>query len=234
MENIIDNQLSVIDSANFIEQVNETSLGKTQNNKDDFQYIKIADVTISNKSLRKCDFNFSSLTNVTFDHINLEGAEFNYTSLNNVTFSNCRLNRSSFDFASFTSVTFQNCILQTSCFDYAKGGIVFNNCNAQGVELQHTLAEVNFHDCNCNYIRIKCCPSLNINATNCDFYDGELLDSTLIGSAENSFFVGTYFTNSNGTNLKFIECTIRDINTENSIGFSLSSNDDDFDDFDFE
>ena len=232
MDNNIDDQLIILDSASFLEHVEETSFENTKYNKDDFQYVKISDVKISNKSLRRSEFNFSSLTNVVFDHINLEGGEFKYTTLTNVTFSYCRLNRSNFEYATLNNVTFQNCLLDTSGFDFATGNIIFNSCNIEGGEFQHTLAKIEFNDCNCNYIKIKCCPALTINANNCDFYQGELDDSTFNGIIQNSFFVETSFNNSNGTNLQFNECKIREVDTHNSTGFSLVTNDDNFDDLD--
>ena len=218
----------------FASRIEAAHAGNFRGNTDNFQNIEIADVTLENRTLTGAEFNFAKLTDVRLSGVNLGGAEFHFAELRNVTFTDCNLGRVGFDFAAMENVTFNRCLLNSSTFDYASGNAVFTDCTVEGAEFHHSGLAVTMTRCSGGHIEICYCPELTLNAEDCDFHRGGFMDSTLRGSMKKCVFTDADFAGSDGRELAFAECGLRDVNTCGALGISKADDEDDDDDLDFE
>lgn len=194
----------------------------------EMQYIKIADFSVSNETLRNIEYNYSKFTNITFNGINFYSSDFKYVEFENVVFNNCNMERCSFDFSSMKNVVFNKCMLNYSSFDYAAGNAELNMCSLDGVEFHHISLNAKMVSCSGECIEINFCNDMTIYAENCDFHRGEFLDSNYHGKMINSTFSNADFSGSDGSDLTFEKCTLRDISKNSSVGIAEKKNDDDF------
>lgn len=224
---------TALSATEFAARTDIAHAGNCRGNADVFQRIAISGVTLENKNITRCEFQYSSFTDVTFSGVNFEGAEFDFAVFERVQFISCNLNRSSFDFSQMTGVTFQNCNLTSSSFDFASGKISIENSILQGTEFHHTAAALQLNGCSGERVELNFCPALHIRAENCDFHRGCFVDSTFFGTMARCIFTDADFYGSNGENLEFEECSMREINTEDSTGILIKNGDED-DDFDLD
>ena len=216
---------NILSAEDFIKKAELAGLCNLQNSSRDndvkFFNIEISGLSLENKSIRRADFSFSRITNITFNGIDFEGSEFNYTELTNVTFSRCKLRLCGFDFSAMKNVIFEDCWLDTASFDFANGNILFSRSKVHGMELHHTLAELTFEQCAGEAMQANYCPNLHLIAKNCDFHRAEFVDSVFLGEMENCILTDADFYGSNCTDLRFKDCSMRELNISGSIGLDI-------------
>ena len=204
--------------------------GSSSHNNESFFNIEVADLLVENKHIIRADFSCSRLRNITFRSINFEGTSFDHTALEGIVFERCKLNYGSFDFAQMNNVQFIDCQNLRSSFNFASGKASFTRCIAEGLELHHVQAEMNFSQCAGQCSEFNYSPDLRVCADDCDFHQSQFNDSTISGRFSHCILSESDFLNSNCTGLDFVECKMRELNITDSIGIEIAVRDDQNDD----
>ena len=222
---------NVMTQAEFTAKITEAHFNNRQNDSD-FRNIAAADAVIEGKNLRNAEFHFAAMTDVKFAYCDLSYAEFKFAELGNVTFENCKMDRCYFNYAKMHGVQFKNCVLDGSEYDFADGEAVFENCSMENSEFNMTSLKLTLTKCATARSEFNGCGELHITVDNSDFTRVEMNDSTVHGTMQNTVFCNGEFKGSNGTALSVTSSKVRDVDTDGSVGFSETADDEDDEDID--
>ena len=224
-------QKNVMNQAEFTAKITEVHFNNRRND-NEFHNIAAADAVIEGKNLRNAQFHFAKMTNIRFAQCDLSYSEFKFAEFENVTFENCKMDRSYFNYAKMHGVRFKNCVLDGSEYDFADGDAVFENCSMENSEFNMTSLKLTLTKCATARSEFNGCGNLHVTVDNSDFTRVEMNDSTVRGIIQNTVFSNGEFKGSNGTALNVTSSKVRDVETDGSIGFSETSDDDDDEDID--
>ena len=224
-------QNKVMTQAEFAAKITEAHFNNRRND-NNFQNIAVADAVIEGKNLGNAEFHFAKMTNVRFSRCNLTYSEFKFAEFENVTFENCKMDRSYFNYAKMHGVQFKNCVLDGSEYDFADGDAAFESCSMENSEFNMASLKLTLTKCATARSEFNGCGNLHVTIDKSDFTRVEMNDSTVRGTMQNTVFSNGEFKGSNGTALSVTSSKVRDVDTDGSIGFSETSDDDDDEDID--